>query len=305
MTEIERIIKKGIIKEDFLKEEVRNDFLITTDRKKLWAIILDLIIEFDRVCRKHNIRYYVFYGALLGAVRHHGFIPWDDDFDVAMPRDDYERFIKLDKEFKMPYFLQTPYSDPESFYSYAKIRNSNTTGVAEMFKYQNFNHGIWMTVFPLDYWDLEGGEERYSRIRKLATDCSTYMRISNPELDQKNQERVNSYHSNPLRDYEEIQRLASSCKDPNCKYMTTATITLGSYQKNLFNASDFADIVELDFEGIKVMAPVGYEHLLRVLYNDYMKFPPTEERGNWHSGVIFDADIPYKEYLKREGIVFD
>ena len=302
MTEIERIIKKGIITADFLKEEVRNDFVVTTERKKLWAIILDLMIEFDKVCRKHKLKYYVFYGALLGAVRHHGFIPWDDDFDVAMPREDYEKFIRLSNEFEMPYFLQTPYTDPESFYSYAKIRNSNTTGLSEMFMYQMFNHGIWMTVFPLDYWDVEGGEERYAQIRKLTYNCSTYMRISNPNLDEKNKERVKSYHGNPMLDIEEIHRLASSCKDSNSKYMITATITLGPYQKNLFESSDFADTIDLEFEGVKVKAPIGYDHLLKVLYNDYMKFPPVEQRGNWHSGVIFDAETPYKEYLKTRGI---
>ena len=266
MTEIERIIKKGIITEDFLKEEFINDFLVTTARKKLWAVILDLIVEFDRVCKQHGFKYYLFYGALLGAVRHHGFIPWDDDFDVAMPREDYDRFIKLSSDFREPYFLQTPYTDPESCYSYAKIRNSNTTGLSELFKYQKFNHGIWMTVFPLDYWDYEGGEERYARIRKLTTDCSTYMRMNNPNLDDKNRTRVAAYHGNPLLDYEEIQRLASSCKDSNSKYVMTAVITQGTYEQKMLYADDFKQCLYLDFEGIKLMAPAGYDHLLRIFH---------------------------------------
>ena len=222
-----------------------------------------------------------------------------------MPREDYEKFIKLNNEFKEPYFLQTPYSDPESFYSYAKIRNSFTTGVSQMFKYQKFNHGIWMTVFPLDYWDVNGGEERYSRIRKLAIDCSTYMRSKNPELDENNRARVAAYHGNPMDDYEEIQRLASSCKDSNCRYMMTATITIGSYKKNLFEASDFAKTIELEFEGLKVKAPIGYENLLRVLYNDYMQFPPLDERGKWHGDIIFAPEIPYKDYLKQQGVFIE
>ena len=231
MTEIERIIQKGVITEDYLKEEVKNDFLITIERKKLWAVILDLIVEFDKVCKKHGLTYFMVYGALLGAVRHKGFIPWDDDFDVAMPRTDYERFVKMEGDFKYPYFLQTPYTDPESCYSYAKIRNSQTTGLSEMFKYQRFNHGIWMTVFPLDYWDVNGGEERYAQICKLTSDCSTYMRMKNPSLDGKNRARVAAYHGDPIRDYEEIQRLASSCKDPQSRYVMMATITMGQYER--------------------------------------------------------------------------
>lgn len=302
MTEIERIINKGIITESFLKEEVKNDFLVTKERKKLWAVILDIISEFNRVCKKYGFKYYLFYGALLGAVRHHGFIPWDDDFDVAMPREDYNRFINLSEEFKYPYFLQTPYTDSESYYTYAKIRNSNTSGISEMFKYQKFNHGIWMTIFPLDRWDNNGGEERYSKIKKLAIDCSTYMRINNPNLSPKDKERVKAYHGDPLRDYEEIQRLASSCKDPNSKYVMTAVITQGRYDQKLLDAADFATAVPLDFEGIQVLAPCGYEHLLRVWYDDYMQLPPIEERGVWHAGMVFDADISYKDYLRREGI---
>ena len=94
MTEIERIIKKGTIKEDFLKEEVRNDFLVTTDRKKLWAVILDLYLKFVTVCEKYGLRFWAEGGTLLGAVRHKGFIPWDDDVDIMMPLPDLLKFKK-------------------------------------------------------------------------------------------------------------------------------------------------------------------------------------------------------------------
>ncbi len=302
MTEIERIIQKGFITEDFLREEVRNDFLVTNERKKLWAVILDLVNEFDIVCKKHGFTYYMIYGTLLGAVRHKGFIPWDDDFDVAMPREDYDRFIQLKDEFKNPFFLQTPYTDPESCYTYAKIRNSNTTGLSNMFKYQKFNHGIWITIFPLDYWEVLGGEERYNRIRQIAMNCGTYMRLKNPNLDEKNLNRVRAYHSNPIEDYEEVQRLASSCKDPASKYVMTATITIGTYEQKLLDAADFQETIPLDFEGLNVLAPCGYKHLLKVWYNDYMQLPPIEERGNWHADGVFDADIPYKDYLRNQGI---
>ena len=302
MTEIERIIKKGIITNEYLKEEVKNDFLVDENRKKLWAIMLDMIYEFDRVCKKYGFTYYMIYGALLGAVRHKGFIPWDDDFDVAMPREDYEKFIKLSDDFKHPYFLQTPYTDPEYFYSFAKIRNSNTTGVVQMFKYSKFNHGIWISVFPLDHWDDNGGLERYEQIKRLVIDCSTYMRISNPCLDEKNRERVAAYHGCPMRDFEEIQRLASSCKDSNSKYLMTAVITQGRYSHKLLYAEDFSKAIDMEFEGMKLKAPIGYDRYLTDGYGDYMQFPPMDKRGVWHAGTVFDADLPYKEYLRLQGI---
>lgn len=307
MKEYMRPIEKGLLPKDYLREEVLCDFLVTEDRKKLWAVIIDLIDEFDKVCKKHNLTYYTIYGSLLGAVRHKGFIPWDDDFDVAMPRADYERFIKLSAEFKAPYFLQTPYTDPGCFYSYAKIRNSNTTGLSQMFQYNRFNQGIWITVFPLDRWDDEGGEERYYEIRKLATHNSTFMRINNPHLDEKNRQRVAEYLSmnrDPMKDYEEIQRLASSCKDLNSKHVMTAVITMGRYSRKVLSAEDFASVVYMEFEGLTIPVPVGYDHYLSYGYGDYMKLPPLEERGKWHEGTIFEPDIPYKEYLAKQGIIF-
>ena len=306
MSDVERIIQKGIIGKDFLKSEEKCGFFVSTERKKLFAVLLDMLYEFDKVCKKHNLTYYLYAGALLGAVRHQGFIPWDDDLDVAMPRDDYEKFIKLSDEFKEPLFLQTPYTDPEYFYTPARIRNSNTTAVVEMFRYAGFNQGIWFSIFPLDYWDLNGGEERYAEIRKLVMHNSTYMRVKTPDLDEKNKARVAAYlaeHRDPMKDYEEIQRLATSCKDPNSKYVMAATITQLRYEKKLLDAADFKKAVPLKFEGLEIMAPCGYDRVLKVCYGDYMQFPPVEERGLCHAGTIFDADIPYKDYLKKEGII--
>ena len=130
MIEIERLISKGVINESFLREETVCDFFVDEKRKKLWAVLLDMLIEFDKICSKYGLKYFMIYGSLLGTIRHHGFIPWDDDIDVAMPRKDYEVFIQLGKEFKHPLFLQTPYTDRGYFYTPARIRNSNTTGIS-------------------------------------------------------------------------------------------------------------------------------------------------------------------------------
>lgn len=302
MNEIERILSKGIIPRSFLDEEIKNDFLVDKKRKELWTVLLDLLLEFSAVCEKHHLTYYIFYGALLGAIRHRGFIPWDDDIDVAMPREDYEVFITMENEFHHPYFLQTPYTDPHYFYTFAKIRNSNTTGVIELFEYANFNHGIWLSIFPIDRWDNNGGVDRFEEIKRLATDCSTYMRIGNPRLSRRDKIRVDAYSGNPLHDYEEIQRLASSCKDPKSQYVMTAVLTQGRYDQKLLDAADFEESVSVEFEGFCFMAPVGYDHLLRVWYDDYMQMPPKEERGLWHAGAVFDADISYLDYLRMKGI---
>ena len=111
MTECERLVAAGVFSPDFFREETRCDFLVTTERKKIWAVELDLLMQFDRVCRKHGLRYFMFVGSLLGAIRHRGFVPWDDDIDLVLPRDDYETMLKLGDEFPAPYFLQSPWTD--------------------------------------------------------------------------------------------------------------------------------------------------------------------------------------------------
>ena len=297
MTEIERIIKKGVISEDFLKEEVRNDFLVTSERKKLWTVILDLFIEFKKICEKHNLRYYPCYGFLLGAVRHNGYIPWDDDLDVCMPREDYEKFLNLKDEFNDPYFFQIPETDPGYFYGMAKVRNSNTTALTEMFRYQGFNHGIWLSVFPLDNWKLEGGESRFSQIKQHLTDCSTYMRKTNPNLGSKDIQRVKELgDKDPWNSYRLLNEIASQFINERTDYKLILCAVY-PYLKNVFFAEDFEETVICPFENIDIPIPKGFDRILRNTYNDYHQFPPIEKRGEWHSGMIVDTDKSYRDYI--------
>lgn len=298
MNEIERIIKKGVISEEFLKEEIRNDFLITTERKKVWAVVLDLIVEFDKVCKQHNIKYYLDGGSLLGAIRHNGFIPWDDDIDVAMPRDDFERFVKLEREFSYPYFLQTPYTDPDYFYSFAKVRNSNTTALNQMFKYQGFNHGIWISIFPLDKFSLtKECEDAYFKIAELTYENSTFMRMKNPYLDEKNKIRVDNYSGrNPLKTYEEIQYLASQFRNIETEYWGTLIITIRDFKRKALFMKSYEKEYLHKFENIKLPIPYEYDSILINEYGNYMELPSIQERDG-HGTTIFDAERSYKYYL--------
>jgi lipopolysaccharide cholinephosphotransferase len=137
----------------FLDEEVRCDYTVSHEMKELWAVELDLLAEFDRVCKKNSITYTADGGTLLGAVRHHGFIPWDDDIDIAMLRSDYEKLNGIAKEeFKDPYFWQTEETDPGSMRGHAQLRNSNTTGMlkSELDRNIMYNQGVFIDVFPFD-----------------------------------------------------------------------------------------------------------------------------------------------------------
>ena len=139
----------------FLDEEVRCGYTVTRQRKEVWAVELDLMQEFKRVCNKYNLRYCADGGTLLGAIRHHGFIPWDDDLDIAMLRNDFEKLNEVGPtEFKKPYFWQTEETDRGSARGHAQLRNSDTAGIIkteyERQRNNNFNQGIFIDIFPFD-----------------------------------------------------------------------------------------------------------------------------------------------------------
>lgn len=300
MTECERIVKEGIVPEEFLKEETRCDFFVDSTRKKIWAIQLDLLRVFDSICKKNGLKFFLAFGSLIGAVRHHGFIPWDDDFDVAMLRDDYEKLLKLNQEFEHPYFLQTPHTDPNYAFSFARLGNDNTTFCSNLFSYQEYHAGICIDIFPFDNCIPEKGEETYNRIKELNLENSTYMRMKNPFLSESDQERVKNWKGmNPLDVYEEINRLATTNNDVETDYVSCVVCTMYSYRKFLFRKTFFDKTHYLDFENIVVPVPAGYHGVLSSSYGDYMKYPPMNERGTWHKDVIIDPDTPYTIRLKH------
>lgn len=128
---------------------------------------LEILKEFIRVCNKLKLKYFLDSGTLLGCIRHGGFIPWDDDIDVSMPREDYEIFLKKgQKELKTKYFLQTYNTDKEYTNIFAKIRNSETTFIESTVKNLDINHGIYIDIFPLDGFRPEKKVENAINLKK-------------------------------------------------------------------------------------------------------------------------------------------
>ena len=300
ITECERLINESLFSKDFFKEEIRDGFLVSVERKKLWAIQIDLMNKLFDVCKRHNLRVYVFSGTLLGAARHKGFIPWDDDIDVAMPREDYEKLWDYRDQFLYPYVLQYPCHDNEYFYSFAKLRNSNTTQASKSFLHRNFNMGVMVDIFPLDFWDSKSKEgfDCYRRINDLNIDNSNYMRIGYPNPSVEMQARIAQWSGRlPEENIKEIDEIAKRFANSNiADSYATITTTIYSYEKVCFEREWFSSVVELPFEGWMVPAPIGYKNILERAYGDWKSFPPMEQRGVWHMGLICDTDKPYSFY---------
>lgn len=298
--EIERILSKGTIPRDFLKEEVLFDYKVTKEKKKIWLVELDLLLELDRICKKHKLTYYLIFGTLLGAVRHKGFVPWDDDIDVAMPRTDYEKLLLLSSEFRIPYFLQTPFSKDGSCFSFTKLRNSNTSAVSKKFCYESFNQGIWIDINPLDSYNLKGAAEKFSSVKQLGIDLGTYMRRRNPELDEEDRIRVMNYSGrDPLETIMKVQCICRSEENENSPYIGIMVAGYYSYNKQTYLKDWFSKSINLNFCGFEFPAPQGYIDVLKTTYGDFYQMPPLEKRVAWHPNEIFDTDRPYTYYLKN------
>lgn len=280
-------LKSIDLPEDFLKKEVRNEFLVDEKRKQIWAVELDLFSKFVTVCEKYKLKYYADSGTLLGAVRHKGFIPWDDDMDFVMFRDDYDKLCEVgEKEFSHPYFFQSERTDPGTIRGHVQIRNSLTTGIllSEINEKYKFNQGIFIDIFPMD--NLPPAPERKDYWRELYA------------LKQRYREYVNTHVQ---VDYEILDQYYFEFEDCAKRYanIEASKIALLSYEINnkVGNrfVKDYESSMEIPFEFTKIRVPVGYKNVLRIIYGSWSK---PQMAGSDHKGVLFDVDRPYYEYFQ-------
>lgn len=279
------------------------DYHISDKMKKIWDVELAILDEVDRICRKYDLTYFLVHGSLLGAIRHKGFIPWDDDLDIAMPRADYDRFVKLaPEELGGNLSLHTPETETDLFWgAFARIRNGKTTGMEAKDLGHKGNLGIWVDILPLDVCTMD--EKKFAYKQKRIRHCQRllYAKIYGREYD-----RYADMAPAQWRFYIFLARLYSHrrlCRmlDAAVRGYTSepsedAAFFSGYYKHRRLLASDFRDTVRMEFEHRMVPVPAGYEnYMFMSLGKDYLKYPPEEERRPKHRG-IFDPEKPYEEY---------
>lgn len=134
-----------------LNDEYRCDFLVNKSRKKLWKIELEMLVWVNKICDDNNLNYFLLGGSAIGAIRHKGFIPWDDDLDIGMFRSDFNKFIEIINNLDgFPYFIQYGQNDNGKISSLLRIRDSSSTGILREDFNRNCNNGIFIEIYPFD-----------------------------------------------------------------------------------------------------------------------------------------------------------
>ncbi len=286
-----------------LEEEVRCDFLVDTKRKKIWAVELDILSKLMSVCEKYNLKCFVTGGTLLGAVRHGGFIPWDDDLDVALSREDFDKLCEVaPKEFEEPYFFQDALSDRNYFIGFARLRRSDTTGIVTFCTEKKYNQGIYVDICVYDKIpdDAKKLNKILRRVKFYSVLLSNYYHLTttNGKLRRFGWLfRMTKHFISYERLYRKYRKACTSYKGEGD---TLGLLCIPAFLREKATISGTANPVKLKYENMEVYAPADYREMLTASYGDYMQFPPVEERGGWHEDVIiFDPDTPFMEYYRQ------
>ena len=282
--------------EEFIKPETICDWDVSETTKKVWWIQLDLMKQLDELCKNHNLRWFPMWGTLLGAIRHKGFIPWDDDVDIVMFREDYDKLVEICKsELKPPYYLQTTLDDNDCFYMWSSLRNSNTTGNRITCLSKRQNNGVGIDIMPLDGCENSFTRFRISRypVRVLSVLANTYVNDFNMSAKARFLRRILRFlkfdYKRAFRKAESINR---KFKCEKYKKVAFRAHSDGLYNgknlyKDMWDKTYFQNTILVPFENIQVPVPAEYDKLLKYIYGDYMKLPPVEKRIPQHDFIAY------------------
>lgn len=263
--------------------------------RKVQLAQLEIAIEIRRVCDENNIRYFLDFGSLLGAVRHQGFIPWDDDMDIGMLREDYERFCDIaPKALSDQYYLQT--WDLDEYYpnAFAKVRKRGTRFVEVVCQGKNASHELYVDIFPYDFFCEKGIRLRQLQIKVIkpilfmCADYKIWVRGENKfhcaliylkYFPFFLLSKVASFNRLKAR-YQTILTKFNSCATDN---ITVAGA--GPYGIKFIPKKCVDSLTTILFEGVPFSCSADYDLILRRYYGDYMQLPPEDQRENRH-GII-------------------
>ena len=275
------------------------------EKKKLAAVhnvILDMGKFFADYCRENGLLCYMCGGGCIGAVRHKGFIPWDDDLDFFMPREDCEKLKAIWKDHER-YALIYPTETYNDHNMFMTLRDRKTTMIKTYQKDLDIVHGLAIDIFPLDGYPssrLKRADQVFwALIYQLY--CSQLVPENHGKLVTLAGKSMLALVQSPKRRYKiwhYAERKMSRYKIENCEYITEICAGTG-YMKNRYPKTAFEKRIDVQFENTYMPIPAGYDDYLRIAFGDYMQLPPEEKRVPPHDAVITDPDNPYTAHKNK------
>ncbi len=256
--------------------------LVKLTNQEIKQIELNILKDFDVFCQQHGLRYYLAGGTILGAIRHKGFIPWDDDIDVCMPRKDYLDFVDCfdgyNKYLEVKSNLKRNFSAP-----FSKIVDIRTKIDSKYIK-NDTNTNLWIDIFPVD-----GLPEKWNEVKSIYRQCTCYRKgllLADAKLGEGSTlfRKYSKYLLKPLaqiygkqRCIDKIEKIAAQYPYEESQYVGIVTWGLYGAGERMLKA-EFEKAVEVEFEGHKFPAFSCWDSYLTGLYGDYMQLPPVEKR---------------------------
>ena len=264
--------------------------------------MLEILEELIRVCEENNLTYFACGGTCIGALRHNGFIPWDDDLDVFMPRPDYEKLWELKDRFREGKYLLCRTSLEKNYHHRVmQLVDVNTTFINQRSVDEDIEHGVYIDILPMDACAPDG----IRRIRQImqAILYSIYNVQCLPEFHGGKAFRAavsTALHLVPGKKMR--YQIWSACEKKMTKYnwfTAEKAVELTAAVKVLLNPYPkewFADVVKHPFEDIEINLPIGADQYLKQVFGDYMSLPPEKDRHPRHNTVKIDLENSYKKY---------
>lgn len=294
----------------FFEAEVRDGFYVTSEMKQVWAAQLEVLNDVDKACRENGIQYFAEWGTLLGAVRHHGFIPWDDDMDICMKRPDYNRFLEIaEKIMPSNYKIYNLKSHNNDGNMVSRIINTDQISydAEKLKKYHGVPYVIGLDIFPLDYIsDNKEDDELQSNVIVMISSIMNVIKSiqdNNVQLDEENLTQINMQLSqvenicgvtiNREDDIVQqlnilIDRMCGIYRENEAEYITIMLLWVGG--KNYrFPKKYYDKAIRIPFENTTIPVPYAYDSILKKKYGDYMQLVHT-----WDS-----HDYPFFESQKK------
>lgn len=264
------------------------------DEKEARRIQLEILKETAKICKENNLMCFLGGGTLLGAVRHKGYIPWDDDIDVMMPRKDYEKLLEIfDKNNRKEEYKLLSYKNTKGYYyAFNKVVDVRTKIIEDNYK-EIENYGIYIDIFPIDY--LPDDDKKIKKIFKkyrIKNNLTNIYQTKDLSKDARNKVRLilKKMIAPIIRNEKVMKKILKQMDEMLIKYNNTSKVACvsGKYaEKEVMPATYMSDYRMLEFEGEEYCVPIGYKDYLIKHYGDYMKLPPKEQQVKSHHNVAY------------------